>query len=67
MSISLPILQWISWKELLASIEQMGWHIELHCEPDALAEILPTLALNHSNNDGLYTDSKVVANNRNGL
>jgi len=41
--------EYSTWKNLLGNIEEMGWHIELHCEPEALAEILPTLALNHSN------------------
>ncbi|STZ77158.1 amidohydrolase family protein [Bergeriella denitrificans] len=32
------------WKRLLGLLHQFGWHLELHCPPDYLLQLLPALA-----------------------
>lgn len=50
------------WKPLLEEVESRNWHVELHCEAEALSRILPTLTRNHTkvvvDHFGLVTDTE---------
>jgi len=50
------------WKPLLQEVESRNWHVELHCEADALSRVLPALTRHHTkvvvDHFGLVTDTE---------
>ncbi|WP_350334429.1 amidohydrolase family protein [Coralliovum pocilloporae] len=43
-----PAFDYETWRQTLAAVEKMGWHIELHSEAEHLPQLLPQLTRHHA-------------------